>query len=147
MFRGRYEHQIDQKGRTSLPARFREILSARGDDRVIITCGLDTCLVVYPVTEWQAFEDRLAKLPRFEPHVVRIKRLYVSGAVETPVDKNGRILLPPPLREHAAIERDVLFAGMVDHIEIWSRDRFRDHVKATDEERAVLAKALADLGL
>jgi len=147
VFRGRYEHQIDQKGRTSLPARFREILSARGEDRVIITCGLDPCLVAYPVAEWQAFEDRLAKLPRFEPHIVRIKRLYVSGAVETPVDKNGRILLPPPLREHATIERDVLFAGMVDHIEIWSRDRFRDNAKATDEERAVLAKALADLGL
>lgn len=147
MFRGRYEHQIDQKGRTSLPARFREILSARGDDRVIVTCGLDPCLVAYPVAEWQAFEDRLAKLPRFEPHVVRIKRLYVSGAVELPFDKNGRILLPPTLREHGSIERDVIFAGMVDHIEIWARDRFRADAQATDEERAVLAKALADLGL
>jgi MraZ protein len=147
VFRGRYEHQIDQKGRTSLPARFREILAARGDERVIITCGLDPCLVAYPVAEWQAFEERLAKLPRFEPHVVRIKRLYVSGAIETPVDKNGRILLPPTLRAHAGLERDILFAGMVDHIEIWSRERFRADAQATDEERAVLAKALADLGL
>lgn len=147
MFRGRYEHQVDHKGRTSLPARFRELLAARGDERVIITCGLDPCLVAYPVTEWQAFEERLAKLPRFEPHVVRIKRLYVSGAVETPVDKNGRILLPPTLRAHAGLERDILFAGMVDHIEIWSRERFRADAQATDEERAVLAKALADLGL
>lgn len=147
MFRGRYEHQIDQKGRTSLPARFREILSARGDDRVIVTCGLDPCLVAYPVAEWQAFEERLAKLPRFEPHVVRIKRLYVSGAIEVPFDRNGRILLSPTLREHAGIEKDVVFAGMVDHIEIWARDRFRADAQATDEERAVLAKALADLGL
>lgn len=147
MFRGRYEHQIDQKGRTSLPARFREILAARGDERVIITSGLDPCLVAYPVAEWQSFEERLAKLPRFEPHVVRIKRLYVSGAIETPVDKNGRILLPPALRAYAGLERDILFAGMVDHIEIWSRERFRADVQASDEERAVLAKALADLGL
>jgi transcriptional regulator MraZ len=147
VFRGRYEHNVDRKGRTSLPARFREILSARGDERVIVTCGLDPCLQAYPVAEWQAFEERLAKLPRFEPHVVRIKRLYVSGAVETPVDRQGRILLPGSLRDHAGIDRDVLFAGMVDHIEIWASERWRDHSQATDDERAALAKALADLGL
>jgi MraZ protein len=147
VFRGRYEHNVDRKGRTSLPARFREILAARGDERVIVTSGLDPCLVAYPVAEWQAFEERLARLPRFEPHVVRIKRLYVSGAVETPVDRQGRILLPGSLRDHAGIVRDVLFAGMVDHIEIWAQERWRDHAQATDDERAVLARALADLGL
>lgn len=147
MFRGRYEHNVDRKGRTSLPARFREILAARGDERVIITCGLDPCLVAYPVAEWQAFEERLAKLPRFEPHVVRIKRLYVSGAIESPVDRQGRILLPSAQREHAGIERDVLFAGVVDHIEIWSIDRWREHSQVTEDERGPLAKALSDLGL
>ncbi|MBI2893029.1 MAG: division/cell wall cluster transcriptional repressor MraZ [Deltaproteobacteria bacterium] len=147
MFRGRYEHNVDRKGRTSLPARFREILAARGDERVIVTCGLDPCLVAYPVAEWQAFEERLAKLPRFEPHVVRIKRLYVSGAIESPVDRQGRILLPAALRDHAGIGRDVLFAGVVDHIEIWSLDRWREHSQVADEERAPLAKALSDLGL
>ena len=147
MFRGRYEHQIDPKGRTSLPVRFREILAARGEDRIIVTCGLDPCLVAYPVAEWQSFEERLAKMPRFEPHVVRIKRLYVSGAVEVGVDKNGRILLPPTLREHAGLERDVVFAGMIDHIELWARERFRAQSQTDDDERAVLAKALSDLGL
>ena len=66
MFRGRYEHAIDRKGRTSLPSRFREALTALGDPRVVMTSGLETCVVAYPHGEWLAFEERLAKLPQFD---------------------------------------------------------------------------------
>jgi division/cell wall cluster transcriptional repressor MraZ len=87
VFRGRYEHAVDEKGRTSVPARFREVMSAHGDVHVVLTSGLDPCLVAYPMREWLAFEDRLAKLPQFDPSVAMLRRIYVSGAVECEIDK------------------------------------------------------------
>ena len=70
MFRGRYEHSIDAKGRTSVPSRFREVMMAQGESRLVLTTGLDTCLVAYPMTEWLAFEKRLSELPQFDADVV-----------------------------------------------------------------------------
>ena len=103
MFRGRYEHTIDAKGRTSLPARYRDVLSSIGERRVILTSALDPCLVAYTSPEWTAFEERLAKLPQFDRAVQKLKRIYVSGAVECEVDDSGRILIPPTLRDHAKL--------------------------------------------
>ena len=113
MFRGRYEHSIDAKGRTSVPSRFREVMTAQGDSKLVLTTGLDTCLVAYPMAEWLAFEQRLSELPRFDADVVTLKRIYVSGAVECEVDKVGRLLIPAALRKHARLQRDALWAGMV----------------------------------
>lgn len=118
MFRGRYEHAIDGKGRTSLPSRFREVLAASGESRLVITTGLDPCLVAYPMQEWLAFEERLAKLPQFDASVSMLRRIYVSGAVEVDIDKLGRLLVPQNLRDHASLERDALWAGMGRHIEL-----------------------------
>jgi MraZ protein len=82
MFRGRYEHTIDGKGRTSLPARYRDALEANGERRIVLTSALDPCLVAYAMQEWTAFEERLGKLPQFDRAVQKLKRIYVSGAVE-----------------------------------------------------------------
>ena len=113
MFRGRYEHSIDAKGRTSVPSRFREVMVAQGDTQLVLTTGLDPCLVAYPMSEWLAFEKRLSALPQFDADVVMLKRIYVSGAVECEVDKVGRVLIPAALRNHAGFKRDALWAGMV----------------------------------
>ncbi|MBK7772890.1 MAG: division/cell wall cluster transcriptional repressor MraZ [Sandaracinaceae bacterium] len=94
MFRGRYEHAIDAKGRTSFPAAFREVLNTKGDARLVVTTGLEACLVAYPMSEWLAFEERLAQLPQFDRSVAMLRRIYVSGAVECEVDKVGRLLIP-----------------------------------------------------
>jgi MraZ protein len=150
VFRGRYEHTIDAKGRTSLPARFRDVLAAQAEARLIVTTGLDACLVAYPLREWEAFEERLARLPSFDPSVAMLKRIYVSGAVECDLDKLGRLLLPNNLREHAGIARELLFAGMGKHIELWDKARFEALSRAAlDDEpkRAEMAKRLAELGL
>lgn len=156
MFRGRYEHALDAKGRTSLPSRFREVLAAaNGDDpsadgRLVITTGLDPCLVAYPMAEWLSFEERLARLPQFDPTVATLRRIYVSGAVECELDKLGRILIPHGLREHADLGRQVLWAGMGRHVELWSKDRFealRRKVVADEDLRASMAGRLAELGL
>ena len=150
MFRGRYEHTIDGKGRTSLPARFREVLAGAGESRLVVTTGLEPCCVAYPMREWEAFEERLSRLPSFDPSVAMLKRIYVSGAIECDLDKLGRLLLPSSLREHAGITREVLWAGMGKHVELWDKDRFDalSRTALTDQEkRADMAKRLAELGL
>ncbi len=150
MFRGRYEHAIDTKGRTSLPSRFREVLAATGDPRIVVTTGLEPCLVVYPMSEWQAFEERLAKLPQFDPKVAMLRRIYVSGAVECDLDKLGRILIPAPLRKHAALKREALWAGMGRHVELWAKEGFdamREGVLANEEAKQAMIERLAELGL
>ncbi|MGE0786498.1 MAG: division/cell wall cluster transcriptional repressor MraZ [Sandaracinaceae bacterium] len=150
MFRGQYEHAIDGKGRTSLPSRFREVLSAPDDKKIVVTTGLDPCLVAYPMSEWTLFEERLAQLPRFDPSVAMIRRIYVSGAVELDVDKLGRILIPAVLRSYAALDRQALWAGMGRHLELWSKERF-DELRASalsdPDRRAEMASRLAELGL
>ena len=150
MFRGRYEHAIDSKGRTSLPSRFREVLVARGDVRLVITTGLDPCLVAYPLQEWEAFEARLSKLPQFDESVTLLRRVYVSGAVECEFDKLGRILIPASLRQHAGLKRELIWAGMGQNLELWAKKRFeqiRSSVLDDEARRQAMARRLAELGL
>jgi MraZ protein len=147
MFRGRYEHTIDAKGRTSLPSRYREMLSAQGERRVILTSALDPCVVAYTVPEWQAFEERLAKLPQFDRAVQRLKRIYVSGAVECDVDDSGRVLVPPTLREYANLQKDVLWAGAGKYAELWDKAAWKQNFDTTEDERVDIAKRIAELGL
>jgi MraZ protein len=150
LFRGRYEHSIDAKGRTSVPSRFREVMLAQGDSRLVLTTGLDPCLVAYPMTEWLAFEKRLSELPQFDADVVTLKRIYVSGAIECELDKVGRVLIPAGLRKHAQFTREALWAGMGSYIELWAKESFEDlrkEVLADEDRRLGIAKRLAELGL
>jgi MraZ protein len=150
LFRGRYEHAIDAKGRTSVPSRFREVMSAQGDSQLVLTTGLDSCLVAYPMAEWLAFEKRLSALPQFDVDVVTLKRIYVSGAVECEVDKVGRLLIPAALRKHAGLQRDALWAGMGSYIELWAKETFEDlrtEVLGDPDRRLEIARRLAELGL
>lgn len=147
MFRGRYEHTIDAKGRTSLPARYRDVLSSVGERRVILTSALDPCLAAYTVPEWTAFEERLAKLPQFDRAVQKLKRLYVSGAVECEVDDSGRILIPSTLRDHAKLTKDVLWAGNGKYAELWDAQVWKQNFDTTDDERQEISARLAELGL
>jgi MraZ protein len=132
VFRGVYEHHIDPKGRTSLPAKLRETLVGAYDERLIVTTALDPCLHAYPVREWEQLEASLATRNPMEPGVKTLMRLYVAPAQECPLDKLGRILIPPVLRNHAGLEKDVVWAGMVKVIELWSQDGWR---KAQDDAR------------
>jgi MraZ protein len=147
VFRGRYEHTIDAKGRTSLPARYRDTLAALGQRHIVLTSGLDPCLIAYTLPEWTQFEERIAKLPQFDRAVQKLRRIYVSGAVECEVDDSGRILVPPTLREHAALKKEVLWAGSGKYAELWDKDAWKAHFETTDEERRDIASRLAELGL
>jgi len=152
VFRGLHEHTIDAKGRTSFPLRFREILgqiaeSAEGGDKFILTTGIDRCLVAYPLAAWQQFEERLAGLSHFDPAVVQLKRIYVAGATECSLDKHGRLMVPPMLREYAGLQKDVVWAGMVNTIELWAKELWSQQVFGNGAERQKIAQALSELGL
>lgn len=123
MFRGQFLHSIDAKGRVSLPARFRDAVVADGDSRLVLTpAPSDPCLHLHPFGDWLEFEQRIAELPRFDPHIVRFRRMYVSAALECELDKNGRVLVSPDFREKAQLKKEVLLAGMGRYVEIWSKE-------------------------
>jgi MraZ protein len=148
MFRGRHEHTIDAKGRTSIPVRYRDVLSAAAERRIVLTSGLDPCLVAYPPTEWFAFEEKVAKLPQFDPAVQRLKRIYVSGAVECEFDDVGRIVVPPTLRDHAGLKKDVVWVGQVRYAELWDKETWHKHItETTDAEKRDMRARLVEFGL
>lgn len=149
MFRGHFEHAIDEKGRTSLPSRFREVLTGSDEARLVVTPALgDPCLDVYPVRAWEVLEGKLAQLNGFDAEVIEFRRFYVSAAVECDLDKQGRILIPPGMREHAGMEKNVLWLGHGQKAELWARERWQalSAQKSADDLRALRA-AMGRLGL
>lgn len=147
MFRGVFEHQIDAKGRTSFPVKLRETLVGQYDDRLIVTTALDSCLHAYPVREWEQLEAALGRRNPMEPGVKSLLRLYVASAQELQLDKLGRVLIPPTLRAHAHLEKDVVWAGMVKVIELWSKDGWQKAQEAarTEAESADVMRVLGEL--
>ena len=145
MFRGHFEHAIDAKGRTSLPSRFRDVLAATGDARLVLTPSpFDACLHLFPMKAWEEFEAKIAALPQFEPNVIKLRRLYVSAAVECEVDKQGRVLVPNSLRDHAMLQKDVLWAGMGQMVELWAREKWNESQSMTADERTEFRRAVAE---
>jgi MraZ protein len=113
----------------------------------VLTSALDPCLVAYTQGEWASFEERLARLPLFDRAVQKLKHIYVSGAVECEIDEVGRILVPPTLREHARLKKDVVWAGAGRYAELWDKEEWLKHFETTDDERRDISARLAELGL
>ena len=143
MFRGRFEHTIDLKGRISIPSKFRDIILDKYDERLIITNNYDGCLVAYPFKEWQIVEEKASKLPTLKKEAADFLRFFISGATECPIDKLGRILVPSVLREHAKLEKDIVLVGTLKQVEIWAKTRWELIIaraqKNVDDAREVLA--------
>jgi MraZ protein len=146
MFRGRFEHTIDSKGRVSIPAKFRELLTEKYDDRLILT-NFDRCLVAYPYEEWRVLEERVGSLSMVKREVKAFQRFFISGAAECPIDKLGRILIPPTLRDYAQLEKNVVFTGMLRKFEIWSKERWLEEIKRSEVDFEGMGEALAELGI
>lgn len=148
MFRGQFEHAIDAKGRTSFPSRFRDVLAAGNDMRLVLTRALfDRCLHLYPMRAWEELEAKIAEMPQFEPNVVAFRRMYLSAAVECELDKQGRILVPPTLRDHAELSKDVIWAGMGRTAELWSKERWQAAQTMSEAELANFKTAMETLRL
>jgi transcriptional regulator MraZ len=146
VFRGRYLHTIDPKGRLSIPARYREELATRGTDTLVLTEG-DHCVVAYPLDEWERLEERLRQQPQQSPEMRAFIRVSVANAKDCPVDKAGRTLVPPELREFAGLHKDVVIAGALMKFEIWNRERWNDQYQRARLSFDQNASKLAELGL
>lgn len=140
MFMGEYNHSIDQKGRIIVPAKFREELG----EEFVMTLGLDGCLFVYPNSEWETFVEQLKKLPG-NREVRQLQRYFLAGATNCEVDKQGRILIPAKLREHAKLEKEVVFVGVLGKIEVWSKERWDANNDFDDVE--AMAENMSELGI
>ena len=112
-----------------------------------MTSLVDPCLIAHPVSEWQTIEEKIRLLPRFDPKVIQVKRVFVSGATECPIDRNGRILIPPVLRDFAALEREIVWVGQVNYIELWSKKNWETTFKNARDQIGDLGGALGDLVL
>ncbi len=145
MFRGQFVHAVDAKGRISLPARFRDQLLADNQGRFVLTPALfDPCLHLYPLAAWEEFEAKVSDLPSLDPNIVRFRRLYVSAAVECELDRSGRVLVPPHLREKAHLEKDSVWAGMGRILELWSKQHWDDALAMSPEEEAQFKQAVME---
>ncbi|MCR4430048.1 MAG: division/cell wall cluster transcriptional repressor MraZ [Tepidanaerobacteraceae bacterium] len=142
MFMGQFQHALDPKGRLTIPARFRELLG----DTFILTKGLDRCLFVYPKDEWAVLEQKLKSLPFTQKDARAFIRFFFSGAVEIEMDKQGRILVPPQLRDYAGIDRDIIIIGVSNRAEIWSVEEWEVYSRQASASYEEIAEKL-DLGL
>lgn len=141
MFFGEYEHTIDAKGRVIIPAKLREELG----DNFIIAKGLDGCLSVYPRAQWNELESKLQALPLNQPETRAFVRFFFAGAMEGEVDKQGRVMISPPLREHARLQKDVVVAGAGNRLEIWDKD-VRAQYMAGNQSPEEMALRMGELG-
>jgi len=138
MFLGQYQHSLDSKGRITIPSKFREELG----DTFVCTQGLDNCIFVYSLSEWQRLADNLRELPFTSGDVRSFERFFFSGAAELETDKNGRAVLPAHLREYAGIDKELLIVGVGRRVEIWSPQNWARYNQATASTVARIADGL-----
>jgi MraZ protein len=151
MFRGANKVTLDAKGRLAMPTRYRERIVERSSGRLVATVDRsDRCLLIYPLPEWEEIERKLMRLPTLNPAVRRLQRLMVGHATELELDSHGRILIPPTLREYAALARDVVLIGQGSRFELWDEahwDQSRESWLKVDEVPEELPPELESLSL
>ena len=141
-FLGSYTYTVDHKGRVNVPVKFRKHIRTDEDDTLIITRGLDGCLFVYPIDEWEQIETRLKELPVTRQNTRTFIRMLSSQAVTASLDKQGRIALPRHLLELAGIETEVLIVGTLDHFELWSPGEYEKAMNESGETYESIAESL-----
>jgi len=144
VFRGRYYHSIDEKGRVILPSRLREVIAEKSEGQLVIT-NYSNYLIAFPLDEWRLLEDKIIQQSLFKKDLRDFQRDFMSGAMDCSVDSQGRVLIPPPLREHAGLGKEIVLAGMVRTIEIWSKDRWEEELRRTSAKD--FSDSIADLGI
>jgi MraZ protein len=145
MFRGRFVHTVDAKGRVSIPAGFRVELQRRSELPPILTI-LPDCLALYAHDDWASFEQRLTDVDPFRLEGHSMQRFLISNCVECPPDAQGRILIPPYLREHAHLDKEVTIAGVGRRVELWDRKRFDEELARTQTQFREISTEVSKLG-
>lgn len=151
MFRGVNQVTLDAKGRLAMPTRYRDRIVERSSGRLVATVDRsDRCLLIYPLPEWEEIERKLMRLPTLNPVARRLQRLMVGHATELELDAHGRILIPPTLREYAALSRDVVLIGQGSRFELWDESHWgesRENWLKVDEATTDLPPELESLSL
>jgi MraZ protein len=143
MLYGEYDHAIDDKGRITVPAKFR----ARLDTGLVVTKGIDPCLWLYPADVWVELAQEINTLPLTDPKAREFKRQAFGGASHSVPDRQGRVILPPYLREYADLDNQAVIIGLFDHCEIWNPTRWRDRQHHSDNNPEERAAQFASLGI
>ncbi len=143
MLIGEYTHTVDDKKRISLPAKFRKEVGKK----IVVTHGLDNCLFLYTMTEWEKIAEKLASLSMGQSSSRNFNRFLLAGAVEIEVDSIGRILIPDFLKEYADLKSKVVVTGVHNRIEIWNDKRWSEYKKRVEKEVDALAEKLGEVGM
>jgi MraZ protein len=143
MFLGEFYHTIDNKGRVSIPAKFRQLLL----EGAVVTRGLDRCLFVYSKSEWAKLAEKISSLPISQSNSRAFARLMLGGAMDVEIDKLGRVIIPEYLRQYAGAKRDVVLVGLFNRIEIWDAEEWRRYRKTTESQSGDIAEKLGELGI
>jgi len=143
MLIGEYKHTLDPKKRLSLPSKWRKDLGRK----LVLTKGLDNCLFVYPLTEWQKITEKIGQLPLGQADTRSFNRFFLSGAVEVEVDSVGRILVPEFLKDFATLETTVVLAGIHNRIEIWDEKTWSEYKRKIESQADALAEKLGEIGV
>ena len=146
MFSGWSIHTLDAKGRLAIPTRFRDVMKARRDERLVITTS-DRCLVCYPNEEWRSVAEKISRLSQVDPRVQAFRRYFISAANECTCDRQGRVLIPQALRELADLDGQVLLIGMQTNFEIWDKDRWYEERERIRQNFGDLSSFMAELGV
>ncbi|MCM3746316.1 division/cell wall cluster transcriptional repressor MraZ [Paenibacillus pasadenensis] len=143
MFLGEHQHSMDDKGRLTIPSKFRDNLGSA----FIVTRGLDNCLFVYPMEEWKLLEQKIRQLPLMKADARAFSRFFFSGAVELELDKQGRVNLPSHLMEYAKLEKDCMVLGVSSRVEIWSKPVWEGYYEQSEEAFNDIAEKLVDFDI
>jgi MraZ protein len=143
MLLGEYRHNVDVKGRVSVPSKFRDDLG----QSFVVTKGLDNCLFMYSKTEWETFEEKLKQLPLTNADARTFIRFFFAGATEVEVDKQGRINIPQVLRDYAGIKKDVVIAGVATRAEIWDSEAWDKYTSSEALNVSNIASQMSNLGI
>ncbi len=141
MFIGEYEHNLDAKGRIIIPSKFRDELHSS----FILTRGLDGCLTIYSLEQWNKIFERINKLPTTKKAVRQYTRVLTSNACECQLDNQGRILIPANLTAPVGIKKECVIVGANDHIEIWDKESWENYFNEANESFEEVAENLSDL--
>jgi MraZ protein len=143
MLIGEYRHTLDPKKRLSLPSKWRKELGKK----LVVTRGLDNCLFVYPLKEWQKITEKIGQLSLGQADTRSFNRFFLSGAVEVEVDNVGRILVPDFLKEFAALDAKVVLAGLNDRVEIWGENKWDENMRLIEPNANSVAQKLGEIGV
>ena len=143
MFIGEYQHNLDDKGRIAIPAKFRLLLKKGG----VVTKGLDNCLFLYTKDQWRIIAEKLSNLPVSQSKARALARHFLAGAMDLEFDNQGRVTLPEYLRHFAGLKKNVIIAGLYNHLEIWNKDDWDKYKEESEENTNMIAEDLGDLGI